>query len=121
MREGKAIKLKYETAYFCGYAKLPSALATTAANGMLTLGLKIHLDTGIVEGVSATLISPLAVSMVESYFVGRNLVSDYDAIVEEITYRHQGNASKSIIKAMCDIRRNYLDYMNKNGAFLRGE
>ena len=54
MREGKAMKLKYETAYFCGYAKLPSALATTAANGMLTLGLKIHLDTGIVEGVSVT-------------------------------------------------------------------
>lgn len=23
--------LKYETAYFCGYAKLPSALATTVA------------------------------------------------------------------------------------------
>lgn len=113
--------LKYETAYFCGYAKLPSALATTVANGMLTLGMKIHLETATIEGVSVTLISKLASSMVESYFVGRNLLTDFDDIVEEITFRHQGNAQKSLIKAMGDIRRNYLDYMSKNGPYLRDE
>lgn len=105
--------LKYETAYFCGYAKLPSALATTVANGMLTLGMKIHLETADIEAVSVTLISKLANSMVESYFVGRNLLKDFDDMVEEIAFRHQGNAQKSLIKALGDIRRNYIDYMSK--------
>lgn len=113
--------LKYETAYFCGYAKLPSALATTVANGMLTLGMKIHLETADIEAVSVTLISKLANSMVESYFVGRNLLKDFDDMVEEIAFRHQGNAQKSLIKALGDIRRNYIDYMSKNGPYLRGE
>ena len=55
--KGAGMMLKYETAYFCGYAKLPSALATTVANGMLTLGMKIHLETADIEAVSVTLIS----------------------------------------------------------------
>ena len=112
-------RLKYETAYFCGYAKLPSALATTVSNGMLTLGLKVHLETGKIEEVSVTLLSPLAKSMVESYFIGRNVVDDWDEIVEEITYRHQGIASKPIIKAFGDVRRSYTEYMAKNGDYLR--
>lgn len=113
--------LKYETAYFCGYAKLPSALATIAVNGMLTLGLKIHLGTGKIEGVSVTLLSELAVDMVSSYFIGKHLIDDYDSMVEEVLFRHQGVASKSLIKALGDIRRNYIEYMTKNGAYLRGE
>lgn len=112
--------LKYETAYFCGYAKLPSALATTAVNGMVTLGLKIHLETGKIEDVSVTLLSGLAVSMVKSYFIGKHIVDDFDSMVEEVTFRHQGNASKSLIKALGDIRRNYLEYMSKYGDYLRG-
>lgn len=68
-----------------------------------------------------TLISKLANSMVESYFVGRNLLKDFDDMVEEIAFRHQGNAQKSLIKALGDIRRNYIDYMSKNGPYLRGE
>ena len=106
--------MKYSTAYFCGYAKLPSALATTVSNGMLTLGLKIQLETGQIEQVSVTLLSSLAQSMVESYFVGRNVIKDYDSIVDEITHRHQGIASKPIIKAYGDIKRNYAEYMSKN-------
>ena len=42
-------------------------------------------------------------------------------MVEEIAFRHQGNAQKSLIKALGDIRRNYIDYMSKNGPYLRGE
>ena len=112
--EGEITVLKYETAYFCAYAKLPSVLATTAHNGMLTLGLKLRLETADIEDVSVSLITPLAVNMVRSYFIGRNLLRDYDDIIEEISYRHQGNACKSIIKAAGDIHRNYIEYMAKN-------
>lgn len=113
--------LKYRTAYFCGYAKLPSVLATTAINGMLTLGLEIHLETGKIEGVSVTFLSPFAVKMVNSYFTGKSIVDDYDAMVEEVFFRHQGNASKSLIKALGDIRRNYLEYMSKHEDYLNGK
>ena len=115
------MSMKYESAYFCGYSKLPSNITTSEVYVMLTLGLKIELETGAIQDVSVTLLSPLALSIVKSYFIGRHVVDDHDAIVEEITYRHQGNAAKSIIKAYRDIRRSYQVYMEKNGPFLRGE
>ena len=92
--------MKYQTAYFCGYAKLPSALPTTTTNGSITLGLKIDLQTADIEDVSVTFLSNLALSMCREYFVGKNVLRDYDEIVEEIGYRHQGAAAKSIIKAL---------------------
>lgn len=111
--------MKYQTAYFCGYAKLPSALPTTTTNGSITLGLKIALETACIEDVSVTFLSNLALSMCREYFVGKNVLRDYDEIVEEIGYRHQGAAAKSIIKAFGDIHRNYIEYMEKNGPYLR--
>lgn len=113
--------MKYKTAYFCGYAKLPSTLPTTIGNASLTVGLKIELATGKIVGVSVTLLSELAKSMVTEYFQGKNVIDDYDSIVEEITYRHQGNAAKSIIKAYSDIYRNFTKYMEENGDYLREE
>jgi hypothetical protein len=113
--------MRYETAYFCTYAKLPNAVSTDMINGALTLGLKIRLDTGIIEDVSITLISELAKDMVKSYLVNRHIVNDYDAMVDEIYYRHQGNAAKSIIKALGDAKRSYIELMEKSGHYLRGE
>ena len=105
--------MKYESAYFCGYAKLPSALPTNIANGSLTIGLLIELETGLILKTSATLLSPLANEMVSSYFVGHKIIEDFDSMVEEVSYRHQGNASKPIIKALGDIRNNYLALVEK--------
>ena len=87
--------MKYQTAYFCGYAKLPSALPTTTTNGSITLGLKIDLETACIEDVSVTFLSNLALSMCREYFVGKNVLRDYDEIVEEIGYRHQGAAQRN--------------------------
>lgn len=107
------MKLKYESAYFCGYAKLPSALPTTTTNSGLTLGLLIELWSGRVLDASVTLLSPLALQMVKSYIVGKNIIDDYDEIIEEITFRHQGVAAKPLIKAVTDINRNYIEYKQK--------
>lgn len=113
--------MKYETAYFCGMAKVASSMATTTSNGSLNLGMLIELETGRVLDVSVTLITKLAQESVRSYFVGKRIIEDYDSMVEEATYRHVGIAVKPILKALADIRRNYEEYMNENGAFLRGE
>ena len=134
--------MKYKTAYFCGNAKTPAAMANISNGNNLILGLLIELETGKVLDVSVTLITELAQSVVGSYLAGKNLVTDampemptkrreryvnelgltdYDAMVEEISFRHVGNATKPIIKALTDIRRNYLEYMQVNGPYLRGE
>lgn len=113
--------LKYETAYFCGYSRLPNNITTSEVYVMLTLGLKIELETGRIQDVSVTLLSPLAQSIVKEYFINRNVIDDYTTIVDEVSIRHQGNAAKSIIKAYSDIRRNYIAFMNREGPYLRGE
>lgn len=115
------IVLKYPTAYFCGYAKLPAALPTTISNSSLTLGLEINLDTGIIENVSVTLLSDLAKKMVTTYFKDKHVIKDYDSIVEEITERHQGTACKPLIKAYGDVCRSYADYMANHGEALSGK
>lgn len=112
--------MKYESAYFCGYAKLPSALPTTVTNSGLTLGLLLELGSGTILDASVTLLSELAIKMVKSYVIGKNIVDDYESISQEVLYRHQGVAAKPIIKALTDIRRAYIEYMEKNSFFLRG-
>jgi hypothetical protein len=102
---------KHYTVYFVGYAKLPSVMSASMAYGQLTLGLLIDVRTGLIEDVSCTLLSDLARNLVKSYVVGRHIVRDLDAITEEITYRHQGNAQRPLIKALGDIHRRYLEFM----------
>lgn len=113
--------MKYKTAYFCGNAKTPSAMATITNSNNLILGLLVELESGRILDVSVTLITELAQSVVRSYLVEKKLVEDFDAIVEEISFRHVGNATKPMLKALTDIRRNYIEYMEINGPYLRGE
>ncbi len=113
--------MRYKTAYFCGNAKTPAAMANISNGNNLILGLLVELETGKVLDVSVTLITELAQNVVHSYLVGKNLVTDYEQMVEEISFRHVGNATRPIIKALTDIRRNYMEYMRVNGPYLRGE
>ena len=105
---------KYQTAYFCGYAKLPNALPTIVANGTLTLGLEIDLKSSTIIRSSSTLISPVANDLIQSYFAGKHVVNDYEQIVDEISFRHQGIAAKPLIKAYGDICRNYIEFLKEN-------
>ena len=106
--------MKYESAYFCGYAKLPSALPTTVTNSSLTLGLLIELKSGKILDTSVTLLSPLAIRMVSSYTLGKNIVDDFEEMCDEILCRHQGVAAKPLVKALGDIHRNYLEYIQRD-------
>lgn len=111
--------MKYETAYFCGYAKLPTVLPTTTTNNGVTLGLVIEIESGKILNASVTFLSEIAVGMVRSYVVDKNIVDDFDEMTEEIMYRHQGVAAKPLIKALSDIRRNYIEYMEKYSEVLK--
>ena len=112
--EWRCKTMKYESAYFCGYAKLPSALPTTVTNSSLTLGLLIELKSGKILDTSVTLLSPLAIRMVTSYTLGRNIVDDFEEMCDEILCRHQGVAAKPLVKALGDIHRNYLEYIQRD-------
>ncbi|MEA5151106.1 MAG: DUF3870 domain-containing protein [Oscillospiraceae bacterium] len=105
--------MKYKSAYFCGYAKLPSALPTNVSNCTLTLGLEIEVATNKVINTSVTLLSSVAQNLIHEYFYGKDVVAEYEQIVDEISFRHQGIAQKPIIKAYNDILHNYLAFLQK--------
>jgi hypothetical protein len=105
------MKKKFTTAYFCGYSKMPSNVTASEVYGSLTLGLKVNLQTEVIEETSVTLLSELAKSMINEYFVGKKINQDYDEIIAEINARHQGGVRKALIKAYSDIRRNFVEYM----------
>ena len=107
--------LKHHTVYFCGYAKLPQSISANNVYGILTICLLINIRTGIIEDVSCTFPTRLAVEMVTSYLINRHIVNDYEEIISEITFRHQGHAQKSIIKACNEVHRRYLDFANEHG------
>ena len=106
--------MKYRTAYFCGYAKLPQSVSANNVYGILTLGLLIDVETGIIEKVSCTLLASLAIEIVSSYFTNRHIVDDYEKIIDEITFRHQGLAQKSIVKAFGEIHRKYIEFIKEH-------
>jgi len=106
--------LKYRTVYFCGYAKLPQSISANNVYNILTLGLLIDVKAGIIERVSCTLLSSLATEIVSSYFINRHVVNDYDEIITEISFRHQGQAQKSIIKAFCEIHKKYIEFAKEH-------
>lgn len=106
--------MKYETAYFCGYAKLPQSLSANTIYSILTLGLEIELNTGLIRRTSCTLLTSLAEEMVSSYMSGKNILTDYENMVDEITVRHQGCAQKPIIKALGEIYRKFSSFKSNN-------
>jgi hypothetical protein len=103
----------FKTVYFCGYAKLPTNMSANNVFGQITLGLLIDMETGIIVDLSCTLLSPLAIQMVQSYMVNRHIINDFDNMVSEISYRHQGNAQRPLIKALSDIRRRYVEFVEE--------
>ena len=106
--------MKYRTVYFCGYAKLPQSISANNAYSILTIGLLIDVKTGIIEKVGCTLLTDLAVEIVSGYFINRHIVDDYKEIIDEISFRHQGLAQKSIIKAFCEVHKKYIEFIKEH-------
>lgn len=102
--------MKYETAYFVCNARLPQELPASKVYDRLALGAKIRLSSGIIEDISCTLLSPLALEMVREYLIGKDIVNDFDSIIEEVEFRHQGLAQKAIVKGIVEINKKYLDF-----------
>jgi hypothetical protein len=112
--------MEYETVYFAGYAKFPSVMSASVAFGQLSLGLLIDMRTGVIVDAGCTLVTDLAKEIVRGYFVGRHIVNDYARINEEITYCHQGNAQRPILKAFGDVYRKYLDFVQVHPGSVSG-
>lgn len=106
--------LKYRTVYFVCNARLPKELPASKLYDSLALGAKVDITTGDIIDVSCTLLSPLALEMVKSYLIGRNIIDDIDEITEEVEYRHQGLAQKAIIKGILEINKKYIGFCKKN-------
>jgi hypothetical protein len=106
--------MQYKTVYFVTYARLPGEIPASEQYMKLAIGAEIDIVKGIILNTSATLPSELAKSMVNSYICNKNIVKDLDQMVDEIQFRHQGEVQKALVKAIVEINKKYLRFIDKH-------
>ncbi len=106
--------MDYESVYFVAYARLPGDIPASEQFAKIAIGAEILVSTGMVLEVSCTLPSQLARGFVRGYLLKKNIVNDLDGIIDEISYRHQGDAQKAIIKTVVEINKKYLAFVAKH-------
>lgn len=100
--------MKYNRIYFNENLELHGNASADTSYPPFVLNVVISASTGRIEAVDCTLMPQLAGKMARSYFIGRNIIADFEEMVEEVAVRHQDIYNEALIKAIDNIRKKYI-------------
>jgi len=98
-------KVKRETVYSVGYARLPDGTTAKHVFGVLALGLEIEKESGEIVEFSCALYPSHAENFLRQIMVGRNFEREYDLICEKIRSRYFDRACPALLAALDDVRK----------------
>lgn len=98
------------TLYIVGNSKSQQNNPITQLYGQFMMGFLVDSQTGNIIEVESNAILTLTNKFVEDFFVGKNMVSDFESIRSNITKRYLGSSQKAILVALKDAQKKYLDY-----------
>lgn len=102
------------TVYFSSYAKLPQEIPSSFYNKNLDIGLIINYETGIIEGLSCTLITDETKEFLKSIIIGYNInEKGIDPLVDEIKNRFWGSSQKALCVVLKMIYEKYTAWMEE--------
>ncbi|SCZ80879.1 DUF3870 domain-containing protein [Acidaminobacter hydrogenoformans] len=100
------------TVYFSAYAKLPCEMPSAHLNQNLDIGLIINYETGIVVGMSCTLITSDTKDFLKSIIVGYPIKElGIEPLIEEIKFRFLGASQKAVCVVLKATYEKYLAWM----------
>lgn len=99
-----------ESIYIGASSKLPSGIPSGEVYDSLNIGFVIDKNSGIIEDVSVTLLSPGATRFLMYLIIGFNLhEEDPEILLERIRTRYFGASQKAIIVAAKQVIRKYTE------------
>lgn len=98
---------------FSGYAKLPEGTVSGEVYKVMALVIVIDIRTGIINQADCTLSTRLAEQFVLQMLIGKNILKDSLAMIDQINSVYQGSAKKAIISALRIIVAKYSAYLQE--------
>lgn len=99
-------KLKKNTIFVTGYAKLPQGITATEMYEVIAVGVLIDKNTGTIEDVDCSLVTRVGKNFVNALVVGMSIL-DYEKIVEKFSERYHGSARKALLSAFKIVSEKY--------------
>ncbi|MCR1899574.1 DUF3870 domain-containing protein [Irregularibacter muris] len=104
-------KYSEDSVYFSTTSKLPSGAPSEQVYHALDIGLIINSKTGVIEDISATLLTEETRDFLKELIIGFNLhETDLEVLLNRLKFRYFGYAQKAICVAIKHINFNYLKY-----------
>lgn len=102
------------TVFFSGKARPIEGITVEKMYGIMTVGLEVDMDTGIVLDGDCTLSTEVARSFFTKIVIGYDLSQGLGGLLETIRLRYHGEVMKALGAALRKIYRDYTNLKQKN-------
>mgnify|MGYP000861809694 FL=1 len=99
-----------QTVFFSGKARPIEGITVEKLYGILTVGVEVDMETGVILAGDCTLSTDVANSFFSRIVTGYNLSKGIDPLLETIRHRYHGEVVKALGAALRSIYRDFNNY-----------
>lgn len=99
-----------QTVFFSGKARPIEGITVEKMYGILTVGVEVDMETGIILAGDCTLSTDVAKNFFSRIVTGYNLSKGIDPLLETIRIRYHGEVVKALGAALRSIYRDFNNY-----------
>lgn len=92
-----------------GYSRLPEGTTMEVLYKVFGVGLEIEPQSGVIVRAQTTCATSLGDNFLTKFFINKNIETDFNDILDQISIRYRGNGSKAILAA---VRKAYAEYLS---------
>ncbi|KUO71319.1 MAG: hypothetical protein APF77_10080 [Clostridia bacterium BRH_c25] len=96
--------------YIVGNSKSQMNNPITQMYGQFFIGFIVDNESGRILDAECDAIITLTNSILKDILIGKNMITDYEAIRNNINLRYLGSSQKAILVAFKDAQKKYLDF-----------
>lgn len=96
------------TIYITGISRANNTDPITIMYNCFFLGVIVNRDNGTIVDITCNTISNITTDFIRSIFVGYNLVTDLEKMIDEVHERFLGTAQKALVVALKDAYNKFL-------------
>lgn len=103
-----------KTIFFAGKARPSEGLTAEKLYGILTIGLEVDMENGVILDADCTLSTEVAKNFFKKIVVGYSFQKGIDPLLKILTDRYHGDVGRALGAALKNIYREYSLTKNKN-------
>jgi len=102
------------TVFITGHAKLPTAITAEKLYEVITIGIEVDTETGIIISSDCTLATDVGRKFFTKLTTGYCLLNGIDQLILKFEKRYYGSARKAIVTALKHMYDKWLIYEKEN-------